>query len=104
MFVDEARIRVRAGDGGAGVASFHKERGKPRGRPEGGSGGAGGDVIEEADPAAASHLDYQRRPHHRAGDGSHGRGGAQHGRRGTDLVLPVPVGTVVRDEQPTPGR
>jgi len=101
VFVDEAKVRVRAGDGGAGVASFHKERGKPRGRPEGGSGGAGGDVIVEADPAAASLLDYQRRPHRRAGDGSHGRGGMQHGRRGTDLVLPVPVGTVVRDEQGT---
>jgi GTP-binding protein len=101
VFVDEAKVRVRAGDGGAGVASFHKERGKPRGRPEGGSGGAGGDVIVAADPGVASLLDYQRRPHRRAGDGSHGRGGMQHGRRGADLVLPVPVGTIVHDEQGT---
>lgn len=101
MFIDEAKVRVRAGDGGAGVASFHRERGKPRGRPEGGSGGAGGDVICAADPAPASLLDYQRRPHRRAGDGAHGRGGMQHGRRGADLVLPVPVGTVVRDAQGT---
>lgn len=99
MFVDEARVRVRAGDGGAGVASFHRERGKPRGRPEGGSGGAGGDVIFQADPAMASLLEYRRRPHRRAGDGEHGRGRSQHGRRGDDLVLPVPVGTVVRDAQ-----
>ncbi len=101
MFVDEARVRVRAGDGGAGVAAFHKERGKPRGRPVGGSGGAGGDAIVEADPTVTTLLDYQRRPHRRAGDGTHGRGGTQHGRKGTDLVLAVPVGTVVRDEQGT---
>jgi GTP-binding protein len=101
VFIDEARIRVRAGDGGAGVASFHKERGRPRGRPEGGSGGAGGDVIVEADPAVTTLLDYRRRPHRRAGDGTHGQGDMQHGRRGTDLVLAVPVGTVVRDEQGT---
>jgi GTP-binding protein len=101
VFVDEARVRVRAGDGGAGVAAFHKERGKPRGRPVGGSGGAGGNVIVEADPMVTSLLDYQRRPHRRAGDGAHGRGGTQHGRRGADLVLAVPVGTVVRDEQGT---
>jgi GTP-binding protein len=98
VFVDEAKVRVRAGDGGAGVAAFHKERGRPRGRPEGGSGGAGGAVIVEADSRVASLLDYQRRPHRRAGDGAHGRGGMQHGRKGTDLVLAVPVGTVVRDE------
>jgi GTP-binding protein len=101
VFIDEAKVWVRAGNGGAGVASFHKERGKPRGRPEGGSGGAGGDVIIEADSKVASLLDFRRRPHRRAGDGSHGRGSMQHGRRGTDLVLPVPVGTVVRDEQGT---
>jgi GTP-binding protein len=97
VFVDEARIRVRAGDGGAGVASFHKERGKPRGRPEGGSGGAGGNVVVEADPGIATLLEYRRHPHRRAGDGSHGQGHLQHGRRGSDLVLGVPVGTVVRD-------
>jgi GTP-binding protein len=97
MFVDEARVWVRAGDGGAGVASFHKERGKPRGRPEGGSGGAGGDVIVVADRREATLLDYRRHPHRRAGDGTHGQGGAQHGKRGSDLLLPVPLGTVVRD-------
>ncbi|HUU60906.1 MAG TPA: GTPase ObgE, partial [Acidimicrobiia bacterium] len=101
MFVDEAEVQIRAGDGGAGVAAFHKERGRPRGRPEGGSGGAGGDVILEADPRVASLLDYQRHPHRRAGDGAHGRGGMQHGRTGADLVLAVPVGTVVRDDEGT---
>ena len=97
MFVDEATIRARAGDGGAGVASFHRERGKPRGRPEGGSGGDGGAVEVQADPRVATLLDYRRHPHRRAGDGTHGQGGLQHGRRGSDLLLLVPVGTVVRD-------
>jgi len=97
VFIDEARVRLCAGDGGAGVASFHKERGKPRGRPEGGSGGAGGDVVVVADPGVASLLDFRRHPHRRAGSGTHGRGDLQHGRRGADLVLAVPVGTVVRD-------
>ncbi|MFH1331202.1 MAG: GTPase ObgE [Actinomycetota bacterium] len=97
MFVDEARVRLRAGDGGAGVASFHKERGKPRGRPEGGSGGEGGAIIVAADSRVATLLDFRRHPYRRAGDGTHGRGGLQHGRRGTDLVLGVPVGTVVLD-------
>jgi GTP-binding protein len=101
VFEDEARVRVRAGDGGAGVASFHKERGKPRGRPEGASGGAGGDVIVEADPRVATLLDYRRHPHRRAGDGTHGQGDLQQGRRGADLVLAVPVGTVVRDASGT---
>ena len=101
MFVDEARVRVRAGNGGAGVASFHKERGKPRGRPEGGSGGEGGDIIVEADARVATLLDYRRHPHREAGDGTHGQGDLQHGRRGADLVLPVPVGTVVREASGT---
>lgn len=101
MFVDEAKIHVRAGDGGAGVASFRRLRGKPRGKPEGGSGGRGGDVIVRADPAVATLLDYKRRPHRKAGSGTHGSGDLRHGKRGDDLVLAVPVGTVIRDEQGT---
>jgi GTP-binding protein len=97
LFVDEARIHVRAGDGGAGVVSFQRRRGKPRGKPVGGSGGSGGDVIVRADPSMATLLEYQRRPHRKAAPGSHGSGDLRHGRRGDDLVLPVPVGTVVRD-------
>ncbi|MBM3694887.1 MAG: GTPase ObgE [Actinobacteria bacterium] len=97
MFVDEAIVRLRAGDGGAGVASFHRERGRPRGRPEGGSGGRGGSIVVLADSEVATLLEYRRHPHRRAGDGTHGRGDLQHGRQGADLVLGVPVGTVVRD-------
>ena len=97
MFVDEVVVHLRAGDGGAGIVSFRRERGKPRGKPEGGSGGAGGDIIVEADPAVSTLLDYGRRPHRRAGSGTHGKGDLQHGKRGDDLVLGVPPGTVVRD-------
>jgi GTP-binding protein len=101
VFVDEARVHLRAGDGGAGVAAFAGLRGRPRGKPEGGNGGAGGDVIVEADAAMATLLEYRRHPHHRAGNGTHGRGDVQHGRRGDDLVLKVPPGTVVKDDDGT---
>ncbi|MFQ5948252.1 MAG: GTPase ObgE [Acidimicrobiia bacterium] len=101
MFVDRARIEARAGDGGAGVASFRKARGRPRGKPEGGSGGTGGDVVCQADPSVATLLAYQRRPVHRAESGAHGRGGLQHGRGGRDLILKVPVGTIIREEDGT---
>ncbi len=98
-FVDTVRIHLRAGDGGAGVASFRRQKGKPRGRPEGGSGGAGGDVTLCVDDSLATLLRYRHNPHHRAGNGTHGEGDFRHGRRGEDLVLPVPPGTVVRDDE-----
>ncbi|HET9259627.1 MAG TPA: GTPase ObgE [Acidimicrobiia bacterium] len=101
MFVDRVRVSLRAGNGGAGVASFVKARGKPKGRPTGGNGGPGGSVILRADPSVASLLRYQRNPHHAAGHGTHGEGDLRHGRAGEDLVLAVPLGTVVRDESDT---
>lgn len=99
MFVDRVRIHLRGGDGGAGVASFVRTRGKPKGKPTGGSGGAGGDVILRADSGMATLLQYSHHPHHAAGAGRHGQGDLQHGRRGQDLVLPVPPGTMVFDDQ-----
>ena len=101
MFADRARVHLRAGDGGAGVVSFARMRGKPRGKPQGGNGGAGGDVVLRADPGVATLLRYDRRPHHRAGDGTHGSGDLRHGKRGADLVLPVPLGTVVMEQDGT---
>ncbi len=98
MFVDRVRVRLRAGSGGAGVVAFQKVRGKPRGKPTGGSGGAGGDVYVVADPSVSTLLRYRRRPHLSAGDGTHGRGDLRHGRRGADLEVPVPLGTLVYDE------
>ena len=99
MFVDRVRVHLRAGHGGAGVVSFQKLRGKPKGRAVGGSGGDGGDVILRADPAVATLLTYQRNPHHSAGAGTHGQGDFRAGKQGTDLILPVPLGTVVHDEE-----
>jgi GTP-binding protein len=96
VFIDEAVVYVRGGDGGAGVAAFEKIRGKPGGRPAGGSGGPGGAVILEADESIASLLDLKRRPHRQAGSGTHGEGDLRHGRSGEDLVVPVPLGTVAR--------
>jgi len=97
-FVDRVRIALRAGDGGAGVVSFAKARGKPKGKPTGAAGGPGGSVILRADSSTATLLRYRRNPHHKAGDGAHGEGDARRGRAGDDLVLGVPLGTVVTDE------
>ena len=98
MFVDRVRVSLRAGNGGAGVASFERAKGRPRGRPTGGNGGAGGSVILRADSSVATLLRYQRTPHHAAGHGTHGEGDLRHGKNGEDLVLDVPLGTVVRDD------
>ncbi|MEX1288367.1 MAG: GTPase ObgE [Acidimicrobiia bacterium] len=97
MFVDLVTVHLRAGNGGAGVVAFRRQKGRPKGRPEGGSGGDGGDVVVEADDSVPTLLRYRRQPHHAAGDGTHGEGDVRHGRRGDDVVLPVPPGTVVRD-------
>lgn len=98
MFVDRVRVSLRGGDGGAGVASFERVKGRPKGKPTGGNGGAGGSVILRADPSVATLLRYQRNPHHRAGDGTHGEGDMRHGKSGKDLILGVPLGTIVRDD------
>lgn len=99
MFVDRVRIHLSAGNGGAGVVSFEGMKGKPYGRPNGGSGGAGGEVILEAAASMTTLLTYQRHPHHRAPNGTHGEGDHRQGRRGADLVLAVPLGTVVYDDE-----
>jgi GTP-binding protein len=98
-FVDEVALHARGGNGGAGVASFQKRKGKPRGRPNGGNGGKGGDVILCADPGIGTLLRYDRRPHLQADGGEHGEGELRHGRTGNDLRLPVPLGTLVRDDR-----
>ena len=100
-FVDRVRIQVRGGDGGAGAASFHRQKGRPRGKPNGGSGGRGGAVAFVADGRVASLLAYTRKPHWRAGDGTHGHGDLKHGAKGDDLDLAVPLGTVVLDDAGT---
>lgn len=97
MFVDEAEIWVKAGDGGKGCVSFRREKYVPRGGPDGGDGGKGGDVILEADPNLRALLDYKYKSSYKAQNGEHGKGKKQHGKDGEDLLLKVPVGTVVKD-------
>ncbi|HEX3621161.1 MAG TPA: GTPase ObgE [Acidimicrobiales bacterium] len=96
-FVDEASLSVRGGDGGAGSVSFRREAHVPRGGPDGGDGGRGGDLWLYADREVASLLAFRDRPHRRAASGSHGMGRARHGSRGEDLRVPVPEGTIVKD-------
>ena len=95
-FGDEAQIHVKAGNGGAGAVSFRREAHVARGGPDGGDGGRGGDVWLEASPNQASLLAFRDHPHRRAEDGRHGSGNRRHGARGRELVVVVPVGTVVR--------
>jgi GTP-binding protein len=97
VFVDEIEIFVKGGDGGAGCVSFRREKYVPYGGPDGGDGGDGGSVFLEADPALTTLLDYHYRRHYEAERGQHGQGSNRHGARGRDLVLRVPVGTVVTD-------
>ena len=94
-FVDEAVLHVKAGNGGHGCASVHREKFKPLGGPDGGNGGRGGDVVLEVDTQTATLLDYQRRPHRNARNGTPGQGGHRAGSNGEELVLTVPEGTVV---------
>jgi len=95
MFVDRVAVYSRGGAGGAGIASFIRRKGKPRGKPDGGNGGPGGNVIVAADPSISTLLEYSRRPHRRAGDGAHGEGALRHGKAGQDVLIGVPLGTVV---------
>ena len=97
MFVDETTIEVTAGRGGDGVTSFHREKYKPRGGPDGGDGGRGGDVVLAADPGVGTLVEYHFHPHQRAGRGAHGQGSNRKGANGDSRTLPVPVGTLVRD-------
>jgi GTP-binding protein len=97
MLIDQARVYVKGGDGGRGCVAFRREKFVPKGGPDGGDGGAGGDVIVVADEGVATLADFRYRQHLHAGRGGHGEGGRRAGRRGADLVVPVPVGTIVRD-------
>src|ERR671939_1407021 len=97
MFIDRAVVRVEAGDGGSGIVSFRREKFVPKGGPDGGDGGRGGDVLVRADDNLSTLLDYTYRDSWRAESGEHGSGANKTGRSGQSVVLPVPPGTVVRD-------
>ncbi|OAG28728.1 GTPase ObgE [Thermodesulfatator autotrophicus] len=98
-FVDQAKIYVKAGDGGAGCVSFRREKYVPRGGPDGGDGGKGGDVILEASSQLHTLYDFYHQTHFRAENGRPGMGKKMKGRDGKDLILKVPVGTVVKDAE-----
>ena len=98
-FVDECQLNVRGGDGGAGCVSFRREAHVPRGGPDGGDGGRGGSVWLAADHNVASLIAFRDHPHRRAGSGKHGQGKNLHGAAADDVIVTVPVGTVVRDRE-----
>ncbi len=98
MFVDEAKIRVQAGGGGNGCMAFRREKFVPRGGPSGGDGGKGGDVIMESSERHNTLVHFRFNPEYKAQRGRHGEGANKTGADGSDVVLKVPVGTIVYDE------
>ena len=96
--LDSARIFVKAGDGGNGALSFRREKFVPRGGPDGGDGGRGGTVFIRADPGVSTLLEFSRHRHFKAGRGGHGAGAKKHGKKGEDVVIRVPPGTVVSSD------
>jgi GTP-binding protein len=99
MFVDEAEIQVKAGDGGAGCVSFRREKYIPKGGPDGGDGGNGGSIVFLADPNKDTLLDFSGRHHWKAQRGEAGMGKKMSGLSGEDLVIPVPPGTLIYDAE-----
>lgn len=97
MFVDEAKIYIKAGDGGDGCNSMHRDRYHRYGRPDGGDGGKGADIIFEADQNIHTLLDFQYRQHFKADSGSHGSSNHKKGRYGPDLHIKVPPGTIIKE-------
>ena len=98
-FIDEAKIYIKSGDGGRGCVSFRREKYVPRGGPNGGDGGNGGDVVMIGNRNMTSLLDHRYQQHYRAKRGEHGKGKDQHGKNAEDLYIPVPLGTIVKDRE-----
>jgi GTP-binding protein len=98
MFIDEAKIKVKAGDGGNGCMAFRREKYVPRGGPSGGDGGNGGDVVMESSDRHNTLVHFRFNPEYKAERGRHGEGSNKSGREGADVVLKVPVGTIVFNE------
>ncbi len=99
MFIDEAKIRVKAGDGGNGCLAFRREKFVPRGGPSGGDGGKGGDVIMESSERHNTLVHFRFNPEYKAQRGRHGEGSNKTGKEGTDVLLKVPVGTILYDDE-----
>ncbi len=99
MFIDYAKIHVIAGTGGSGCMSFHREKFVPKGGPDGGDGGAGGSIIVKGNRHLRTLQDYAYRKEYRAKRGQHGMGSNRHGKKGPDIVLEVPLGTIIKDAE-----
>lgn len=99
MFVDYAKISVKAGDGGHGIIAFRREKFVPKGGPSGGDGGKGGDVILKVDPQLATLQDVHYHRSYKAQRGKHGSGSNKHGANGADVIIPVPPGTMVKEAE-----
>lgn len=97
MFIDEITIHVKAGDGGNGCVSFRREKYCPKGGPDGGDGGDGGSVYIQADLNRHTLIDFYYRPYYKGGRGRHGEGKKKSGAQGEDVVIHVPVGTIIKD-------
>lgn len=95
-FLDQAKFHVKAGDGGNGCVSFRREKYVPRGGPDGGDGGRGGNVIIECSTRLQSLIDFRFRSHFKADRGVHGKGKDMHGRKGKDCYMSVPVGSIIK--------
>ncbi|MEE4312045.1 MAG: GTPase ObgE [candidate division KSB1 bacterium] len=98
MFIDYAKITVRAGNGGNGCLSFRREKFVPKGGPDGGDGGDGGNVVCKASRHLQTLLDFRYRREYKAKNGRHGQGANKFGKRGEDLVIELPMGTVIKDD------
>ena len=98
-FIDKARISVRAGNGGNGSVSFHREKYVAAGGPDGGDGGRGGSIILQVDDNMSTLMDFRYKRKYEAGNGADGQGARKTGKDGTDLVIKVPRGTLVRDAE-----
>ncbi len=99
MFIDSAKIHVKAGDGGNGVISFRREKYVPKGGPDGGDGGDGGSVYIVADSNLATLLDFRYAHHYKAERGAHGQGSRKSGLSGNDIIIKVPCGTLIKDAE-----
>lgn len=98
MFVDQVKVYVKGGDGGNGMVAFRREKYVAKGGPAGGDGGKGADVVFEVDEGLRTLMDFRYQRHFKAPRGENGKPKSQHGRGAKDLVVKVPPGTVVRDE------
>ena len=97
MFIDYTKIFIKSGDGGNGCISFRREKFVPKGGPNGGDGGKGGDIIFRASSQLATLVDFTYRKHYRAGRGGHGLGGDKNGKNGRNEIIMVPCGSIIKN-------